>query len=69
MYMPPDEPRTKIPDWILTYGDLMSLLLCFFVLIASFSQIRNEEQKTEVIRSILKQFGDVQSLARFDDAQ
>ena len=28
------------PDWTVTYGDLMSLLLTFFILIASFSSIQ-----------------------------
>jgi chemotaxis protein MotB len=27
------------PDWMVTYGDMMTLLLCFFVLIVSFSTI------------------------------
>ena len=25
------------PDWVLTYGDMMSLLLCFFILLAAFA--------------------------------
>ncbi len=25
-----------IPEWVLTYGDLMSLLLCFFILLSAF---------------------------------
>lgn len=25
------------PEWVLTYGDLMSLLLCFFILLAAFA--------------------------------
>lgn len=29
------------PGWMVTYGDLMSLLLTFFVLIVSFSSIQN----------------------------
>ncbi|MCD6165121.1 flagellar motor protein MotB [bacterium] len=31
------------PGWMVTYGDLMSLLLCFFVLIVSFSSIQLSE--------------------------
>jgi chemotaxis protein MotB len=27
------------PRWVTTFGDLMSLLLCFFVLLLSFSEI------------------------------
>jgi len=32
-----------IPEWVLTYGDLMSLLLCFFILLAAFSELKKEE--------------------------
>jgi chemotaxis protein MotB len=28
-----------VPGWMVTYGDMMSLLLCFFVLILSFSSV------------------------------
>ena len=31
------------PKWMVTYGDLMSLLLTFFVLLLSFSQIKVED--------------------------
>ena len=27
------------PGWVVTFGDLMSLLLCFFVLMLSFSEM------------------------------
>jgi len=30
---------SKIPPWMVTYADLMSLLLCFFVLLLSFAEI------------------------------
>ena len=64
----PEEPKAGIPDWVLTYGDLMSLLLCFFVLIASFSQIKEKEPRIAVIRSILKQFGNRETLSRFNSS-
>jgi flagellar motor protein MotB len=31
------------PGWLVTYGDIMSLLLTFFVLLISYSTIREEE--------------------------
>jgi chemotaxis protein MotB len=36
---PPREepPQEGVPEWMLTYGDMMSLMLCFFVLLAAFS--------------------------------
>ena len=36
---PPDEPRAGAPDWMVTFADLMSLLLTFFVLLLSFSSM------------------------------
>lgn len=46
-----------IPEWVVTYGDLMSLLLCFFILIAAFSEIKEEREYQDVIRSIQEAFG------------
>lgn len=46
-----------IPEWVVTYGDLMSLLLCFFILIAAFSEIKEEREYQEVVRSIQEAFG------------
>lgn len=57
MGAPAEDPPPGVPDWILTYGDLMSLLLCFFVLIASFSEMKSEE-KNAIVKSIIRQFGD-----------
>ncbi len=39
------------PSWMVTYGDMMSLLLCFFVLLLSFSTI-SEEAFKEAMASI-----------------
>lgn len=33
------KPASNIPPWMLTYADLMTLLLCFFVLLLSFAEI------------------------------
>lgn len=30
---------SKVPTWMVTYADLMTLLLCFFVLMLSFSEV------------------------------
>lgn len=39
------------PLWMVTYGDLMSLLMTFFVLLLSFSTITEEELFREAMRS------------------
>jgi chemotaxis protein MotB len=45
------------PDWMVTYGDMMTLLLCFFVMLLSMSDIKKDEQFRQVVRSIRKAFG------------
>ena len=44
------------PAWVVTFGDLMSLLLCFFVLLLSFSEMDKPKYK-EVSGSLAKAFG------------
>jgi len=44
------------PDWVVTFGDLMSLLLCFFVLLLSFSETDRAKYK-QVAGSLAKAFG------------
>jgi chemotaxis protein MotB len=46
-----------VPEWIITYGDLMSLLLTFFILLAAFSELKRPKEYEEVIRSIQEAFG------------
>jgi len=44
------------PRWVVTFGDLMSLLLCFFVLLLSFSNMDRQKYK-QVAGSLEKAFG------------
>jgi chemotaxis protein MotB len=38
-----DEPdEISIPEWVVTFGDMMSLLLTFFILLVSISEIKEE---------------------------
>lgn len=46
-----------VPEWVVTYGDLMSLLLTFFVLLAALSELKREEKYLEIVREIQKAFG------------
>ena len=51
------QPRMEgAPDWIVTYGDMMSLLLCFFVLLAAFSELKNDKFQ-KVMESMREAFG------------
>jgi len=53
---PPVVVQEGAPDWVVTFGDLMSLLLCFFVLLLSFSEMDRAVYK-EVAGSLEKAFG------------
>jgi len=53
---PKEEVREGAPDWMVTFGDLMALLLCFFVLLLSFSETDRAKYK-EVAGSLEKAFG------------
>lgn len=64
MPLPPEDPPAGVPDWILTYGDLMSLLLCFFVLLAGMSELKTEK-KDVLIAALLQQFGDPETVEAF----
>lgn len=50
-------PEDGVPEWVVTYGDLMSLLLCFFILLAAFSELKKPKEYQEVIDAIQEAFG------------
>ena len=56
----PEEEAPKVdpgaPKWVVTFGDLMSLLLCFFVLLLSFSEMDRQKYK-QVAGSLKQAFG------------
>ncbi len=45
MEPPEDEVKEGAPEWVVTFGDMMSLLLTFFILLLSFSQIQIDKFK------------------------
>lgn len=46
-----------IPEWVVTYGDLMSLLLCFFILLAAFSELKQPREYRKVLEKIREALG------------
>lgn len=50
------------PEWLVTFADLMSILVCFFVLIISFS-IQDKEKLQVVAGSVREAFG-IRNVAR-----
>ena len=51
-----DEAPAGTPAWMATFADLMSLLMCFFVLLLSFSEMDLQKYK-QVAGSMEKAFG------------
>ena len=45
------------PAWMVTYGDLVTLLLTFFVLLLAMSEVKKEEQFLEFMESVREAFG------------
>jgi len=45
---------------MVTYGDAMTLLLCFFVIIVSFSEVKQNERFQKVMESLRRAFGGYQ---------
>jgi chemotaxis protein MotB len=53
-----DEPdQITIPEWVVTFGDMMSLLLTFFIMLVSLSEIKEEETYQALVDSMQRQFG------------
>jgi chemotaxis protein MotB len=52
-----EESGGGIPEWVVTFGDMMSLLLTFFIMLTSLSEIKQEEKYQAMVESITKQFG------------
>lgn len=57
--MPKRKPRSQpgVPEWVLTYGDMMSLLLCFFILLAAFSELKQPREYQRVLDAIKDALG------------
>ena len=47
----------RIPEWVVTFGDMMTLLLCFFILLQMFSELKQEREYQRVITAIKDAFG------------
>ncbi len=46
-----------IPEWVVTFGDMMSLLLTFFIMLVSLSEIKEEDTYQALVDSMQRQFG------------
>ncbi len=57
MAMEEEDDGGGIPEWVVTFGDMMSLLLTFFIMLVSLSEIKDEEKYQAMVESMVKQFG------------
>ncbi len=52
-----EEADVGVPEWVVTFGDMMSLLLTFFIMLVSMSEIKEEERFQAMVDSMRKRFG------------
>src|SRR5690606_21613387 len=52
-----EDPPAGIPEWVVTFGDMMSLLLTFFIMLVSMSELKQEEKFQAMLESMRRQFG------------
>ncbi|MDA0283081.1 MAG: OmpA family protein [Planctomycetota bacterium] len=46
-----------VPEWVVTYGDMMSLLLTFFIMLVSMSELKDEGKNRAALNSMKEVFG------------
>lgn len=52
-----EDAPAGVPEWVMTYGDMMSLLLTFFIMLVSMSELKTEEKIKTAVTALQKQFG------------
>lgn len=58
-----EDAPMSIPEWVVTFGDMMSLLLTFFIMLVSMSEIKKDEQFQAMVESMRRQFGPAKSIS------
>ena len=58
MSLPDDDPPSGAAQWVVTYGDMMSLLLTFFIMLVSLSELKQDKGKLRAaLDAIREAFG------------
>lgn len=52
-----EEGPPGVPEWVVTYGDMMSLLLTFFIMLVSMSELKDEGKNRAALDSMKEVFG------------
>lgn len=68
MHLTADDPPPPAPEWLLTYGDLMSLLLTFFIMLVAMTDWHGEGRVIQAVEAIQRRFGHEASAAGRDAA-
>lgn len=57
-----DEAPPGVPEWVVTYGDMMSLLLTFFIMLVSLSEMKKDGQLRAMLDALQERFGSTSSM-------
>lgn len=57
MALEQEDDGMGVPEWVVTFGDMMSLLLTFFIMLVSLSEIKDEERYQAMLESMTQRFG------------
>lgn len=57
MALPEDDPPPGVPEWVVTYGDMMSLLLTFFIMLVSMAEQKQDGKMRAMLDALQEQFG------------
>ena len=52
-----DDGPSGVPEWVVTYGDMMSLLLTFFIMLVSLSEVVASEKYRAVLNALQQYVG------------
>lgn len=55
--MADDDAPPGVPEWVVTYGDMMSLLLTFFIMLVSMSEVKANKKYRQVLESLQQHLG------------
>ena len=58
-----DDAPPGVPEWVVTYGDMMSLLLTFFIMLVSMSQLKEDGKMREMLTALRQRFGPAEAAA------
>lgn len=52
-----DDAPAGVPEWVVTYGDMMSLLLTFFIMLVSLSEVAGDQRYRAILESLQEYMG------------